>query len=95
LNGLRGVTVNFGFHRRSPVLGVDGGGIHSARQVFDEDVVTRRARTIGYAIDARKQRFPEEQAYVYQTFEKSESEYVWNDAARSDLKDYNLEDLSI
>ena len=89
------VTVNFGFHRRSSVLGVDGGGIHSARQVFDEEIVTRRARTIGYAIDARKQRFPDEQPYVYQPFESAGADYSWNDAARADLKDYNLEDLSI
>lgn len=89
------VTVNFGFHRRSSVLGVDGGGIHSARQVFDEEVVTRRSRTIGYAIDARKQRFPEEEPYCYQPLADKASEYVWNDAARADLKDYNLEDLSI
>jgi hypothetical protein len=89
------VTVNFGFHRRSSVLGVDGGGIHSARQVFDEEVVTRRSRTIGYAIDARKQRFPDEEPYCYQPLADKASEYVWNDAARADLKDYNLEDLSI
>lgn len=89
------ITVNFGFHRRSSVVGVCGGGIHSKQQVFDEDVVARRSRTIGYAIDARKQRFPDEQSYVYQPFEKSGIEYVWNDAARADLKDYNLEDLSI
>jgi len=89
------ITVNFGFHRRSSVVGVSGGGIHSKQQDFDEDVVARRSRTIGYAIDARKQRFPDEQSYVYQPFEKSGIEYVWNDAARADLKDYNLEDLSI
>ena len=89
------VTVNFGFHRRSSVLGVDGGGIHSARQVFDEEVVTRRSRTIGYAIDARKQRFPNEEPYCYQPLADKASEYVWDDAARADLKDYNLEDLSI
>jgi hypothetical protein len=77
------------------VVGVSGGGIHSKQQVFDEDVVARRSRTIGYAIDARKQHFPDEQSYVYQPFEKSGIEYVWNDAARADLKDYNLEDLSI
>ena len=89
------VTVNFGFHRRSSVLGVDGGGVHSKRQVFDEEIVARRSRTIGYAIEARKQRFPDEQPYVYQPFEEGGVSYIWNDAARDDLKDYNLEDLSI
>ena len=86
------VTVNFGFHRRSSVLGVDGGGIHSARQVFDEEVVTRRARTIGYAIDARKQRLMKQPLFTNRLTKSRD--YVWNDAARADLKDYNLEDLS-
>jgi ectoine hydroxylase-related dioxygenase (phytanoyl-CoA dioxygenase family) len=89
------VTVNFGFHRRSSVLGVAGGGVHSDSQVFDDEVIQRRSRTIGYAIEARKQRFPDEQAYVYQPFENAGSTYVWNEQARADLKDYNIDDLSI
>ncbi len=89
------VTVNFGFHRRSSVLGVAGGGVHSDSQVFDDEVIQRRSRTIGYAIEARKQRFPDEQAYVYQPFENAGSTYVWNERSRADLKDYNIDDLSI
>ena len=57
------ITVNFGFHKRSSVLGVMGGGIHSDAQVFDEEIVARRSRAIGYAVDARKQRFPDETPY--------------------------------
>ena len=89
------VTVNFGFHRRISVLGVAGGGVHSDSQVFDDEVIRRRSRTIGYAIEARKQRFTDEQAYVYQPFESAGAIYVWNEQSRADLKDYNIEDLSI
>lgn len=89
------VTVNFGFHKRSSVLGVMGGGIHSDAQVFDDEIVARRSRAIGYAIDARRQRFPEETPYQYQPFLASDSTYQWNDSARAALKDYNLDDLSI
>ena len=89
------ITVNFGFHKRASVLGVMGGGIHSDAQVFDEAIVARRSRAIAYAIDARKQRFPTETPYEYQPLSAAANDYQWNDAARADLKDYNLDDLSI
>jgi hypothetical protein len=89
------ITVNFGFHKRSSVLGVMGGGIHSDAQVFDEAIVARRSRAIGYAIDARKQRFPDETPYQYQPFLAAANDYRWDESARADLKDYNLDDLSI
>ena len=89
------VTVNFGFHRRSSVLGIMGAGIHSQAEVYDADVIEHRSRVIGYAIDARKQRFPEEESYQYRPFAESGKDYTWNDEARAGLKDYNLHDLSI
>ena len=89
------VTVNFGFHRRSSVFGVKGGGVHSDAQVFDDAIIARRSRALGYAIDARRQRFPNETPYSYQPFVKQGVEYLWNDQARSDMKDYNCDDLSI
>ena len=89
------VTVNFGFHKRSSVLGTQGGGVHSEAQVFDEEVIERRSRSIGYAIEARKQKYPNEEPYKYYPFEQSGKSFVWNDSAREDLRDYNLEDLSI
>ena len=89
------ITVNFGFHKRSSVLGVMGGGIHSDAQVFDEEIVDRRSRAIGYAIDARKQRFPDETPYHYQPLSAAANDYRWDEFARADLKDYNLDDLSI
>jgi len=89
------VTVNFGFHRRSSVLGVTAGGVHNARATYDEARIRERARLIAYAIDARSQRFPNETPYVYQPFVGQEDDYRWNDRARATLKDYNLLDLSI
>ena len=89
------VTVNFGFHKRSSVLGTKGGGIHSEAQVFDEETINRRSKSIGYAIEARKAKYKDEEPYVYKPFEASKTSYVWNENARKDLIDYNLEDLSI
>jgi len=89
------VTVNFGFHKRSSVLGTKGGGIHSEAQVFDEETINRRSKSIGYAIEARKAKYKDEEPYVYKPFKASKISYVWNENARKDLIDYNLEDLSI
>ena len=87
------VTVNMGFHRRKSVFGVEAGGIHNARAVYDEARIHERAKLIGYAIDARKKRFPNEKPFVYQP--QIGETYTWDAAAKASIKDYNLLDLSI
>jgi len=89
------VTVNFGFHRRASVLGVHGGGVHNAPATYDAGRIARRARMIGYAIDARRQRFREETPFVYRPHAEAGEVWRWNEAATGDIKDYNLLDLSI
>lgn len=89
------ITVNFGFHRRASVLGVQGAGMHSQAEVYDDALIEERSKVIGYGIDARRQRFPEETPYSYEPFQKKNKQYRWDDAARQDIKDYNLHDLSI
>jgi hypothetical protein len=89
------VTVNFGFHRRKSVLGVQGGGVHNAAAIYDADRIRERARLIGYGIDARRQRFPDEKPYAYKPHAEAGLSYRWDDAARAGIKDYNLLDLSI
>ena len=89
------VTVNMGFHRRLSVLGVKGGGVHNKAAVYDAERIARRARLIGYGIDARRQRFPDEVPFVYRPHAEAGLAYRCDDAARADIKDYNLLDLSI
>ena len=89
------VTVNFGFHRRSSVLDVLGGGVHNAPAVYDAAYIQARSRLIGYAIDARRQRFPDEPSYAYKPFVDAQEIYRWDAVAQADIKDYNLQDLSI
>ena len=89
------VTVNFGFHRRSSVLGVQGAGLYSASMFFDEAFIEERTKPLGYAIEARKQRFPEEVPYVYHPFLEAGKNFEWNEVSKTELKDYNLRDLSI
>jgi len=87
------VTLNFGFHRRRSVLGVRGGGVHNAPAVYDAERIERRARVLGLAIAARRQRFPAETPFAYQPH--AGESFVWDAAAKASLKDYNLLDLSI
>ena len=87
------VTLNMGFHRRRSVLGVQGGGMHNEAAVYDAERIHRRARLIGYGIDARRQRFPHETPYAYAPL--ADETYYWDAAAKADIADYNLFDLSI
>ncbi len=90
------VTLNFGFHRRRSVLGVETRGtVHAAAGVYDDARIRQRARLIGYGIDARRQRFAAEQPYVYRPHLASGETFRWDEAAQASLKDYNLLDLSI
>ncbi len=89
------ITINFGFHRRRSVLNVRT--VHGGQEVvYDEERVRERSRLIALAIDARHQRFPHEQRYVYQPFAGEENANRWSEATRAAiLKNYNLRDLSI
>ena len=89
------MTINFGFHRRKSVLGVTAGGIHNKAATYDADRIKERARLIGYGIDARRQRFPDETPYVYKPHADAGLSYRWDAAAKAGLRDYNLLDLSI
>ncbi|HBK09100.1 MAG TPA: phytanoyl-CoA dioxygenase [Acetobacteraceae bacterium] len=87
------VTLNFGFHRRRSVLGVMGGGVHNAAAVYDAGRIRERSAMIGYGIDARRQRFPEQTPYTYAPH--AGETYQWDEAAKAGIRDYNLLDLSI
>ena len=90
------VTLNFGFHRRRSVLGVETRGTaHASAGVYDEQRIHQRARLIGWGIDARRQRFPGETPFAYQPHAVAGESYRWDDASKAGIKDYNLLDLSI
>ena len=89
------VTVNFGFHRRASVLGVTTGGLHNAVAHYDDARIRTRSRLIGYAIDARGQRYPDETPYVYKPLADAGESCRWTEAAKAGVKDYNLLDLGL
>ncbi|MGI9524260.1 MAG: phytanoyl-CoA dioxygenase family protein [Hyphomicrobiaceae bacterium] len=89
------VTFNIGFHRRSSVLNVEGGGVHNDVSVYDADYIRERSRLIMYAIDARRQRYPSETSYDYAPLHDAADVYRWSSEIMPMLKDYNLQDLGI
>ncbi len=89
------VSITLGFHRRTSVLGVQGGGLHNVRAMYDDKRIRERSKMIGYGIDARRQRFPNEVPYVYRPLADSDEKIHWNDETRRAVRDYNLLDLSI
>lgn len=89
------MTINFGFHRRRSVLGVESGGVHNEVATYDEARIHERSKAIAYGIDARAQRFEDEEPYVYQPFAGREDEYRYGPETLEALRDYNRLDLGI
>ena len=59
------VTVNMGCLPYKSVLGARGGGIVSEEMTYAAAHIDKRSRVIGYAIDARRQKYPDEKSYEY------------------------------
>ena len=94
-NDLR-ISLTFGFHKRSSVIGQRGVLVASSDEVYDEARIFARSRMIQVAIDARAQRFPAETPFRYAPFAGLEDDYRWNDITRERVvRDYNLQDLGI
>jgi hypothetical protein len=89
------VSLTFGFHRRSSVLGQRGAIVVSSDEVYDEARIFERASVIQTAIDARAQHFPAERPFRYQPFAGLEDAFRWDEAGRKRLHDYSRKDLGI
>ena len=89
------VSVHFGFHRRKSVYGITSGGIHNPVSHYDDAYILRRSRMLMYAIDARRQRFPDETPFEYGPMADAKDAFRWTPAARADIRDYNLQDIGI
>ena len=75
------MTVNFGFHKKSSVLDVKGGGLHAKPKIYDEFHIKHRSRLIPYAINARKQKYIDETPYNYKPL--NNKVYIWNSKAKA------------
>ena len=87
------VTLVFGFHRRSSLLGVTRG---DPPVTYDAARIHERSRIIALAIDTRRQRFPDERSYRYQPLADELDDNRWNEAAReSILRNYDTNTMFI
>ena len=92
----RRITLNEGFFPRKRVLGVTARRLHGLVETYDQARIDERCRILLLAIDARRQRFPQEKAYVYRPLAGREDENRWSEAARETvLKNYNQLDMFI
>jgi hypothetical protein len=96
------VSITFGFHRRSSVLGVQGKLVvnSDSRQgpghIYDEQRIFERSAVVAVAIDARRQHWPDEAPYCYQPFAGLEDDFRFNDETfERVIRDYNTKDLAI
>ena len=90
------VSVGFGFHRRASVVGVNAKLLNGQTVDYDKARVQERSRMIAIAIDARAQRYPDEERYRYQPLAGLEAENRFNEETRERVvKNYNLRDLHI
>jgi hypothetical protein len=90
------ISLTFGFHRRSSVLGATGALSETQEVVYDEARIHKRSEVIGVAIDARASYYPDQPRFHYQPLAGEEDQLRFNDATwQRVIKDYNLNDLSI
>jgi hypothetical protein len=92
----RRITLNEGFFPRRRVLNVTTRRLTGAVQTYDQARIDARTRILKIAIDARRQRFPQEKSFVYQPLVGHEDENRWNETTRATvLKNYNQLDMFI
>lgn len=84
-----------GFHPRASVLGVAARGVDGAMQTYDKERVRRRSEILGYAIDARRQRFPDERQFSYRPHAQSGETFCWSEESRANIRDYQIGDMLI
>jgi ectoine hydroxylase-related dioxygenase (phytanoyl-CoA dioxygenase family) len=88
------VSLNFGFHRRSAIIGAKGKGLQT-EIAYDAEFVRKRSEMIGYAIDARRQYYPDQPHYDYQPHARNHETHRWSEAVRPGIDAYYTRDLNI
>jgi ectoine hydroxylase-related dioxygenase (phytanoyl-CoA dioxygenase family) len=79
-------TFQFGFNKRKTVSGLTtrGYGYQGRLVTYDDAYLHHRSKMIQWAIDARAQRYPDEQPYVYKPLEAEADSLRWDPRLRDD-----------
>ncbi|HYC46949.1 MAG TPA: phytanoyl-CoA dioxygenase family protein [Burkholderiales bacterium] len=91
------ISITYGFHRRSSVLGAKAALHMQAEGVtYDAQRIDTRSAVIALAIDARRRHYADEKPFSYRPFEGRESDYAFTPATfERVIRDYNINDLAI
>ena len=90
------VSLTFGFHRRSSVLGAKAALRAESDDVLDEERIFKRSSVVQVAIDARQQAYGHERRFEYKPFADMEDDFRFNEESfERVIKNYFLSDLSI
>jgi ectoine hydroxylase-related dioxygenase (phytanoyl-CoA dioxygenase family) len=90
------ISITFGFHRRSSVLGQRGALSMGAETVYDEARIEERSAVIQVGIDARAKHYPSEAPFTYEPFAGREDEFrLTPEVFDRVIRDYNTKDLAI
>ncbi len=90
------ISLTFGFHRRASVIGQKGALSVESNDTYDEGRIFDRSSVIQVAIDARRQRHPDETPFRYRPFADLEDEYRFSEETFNRvIRDYNVKDLAI
>ena len=86
----RRMTLLLGYHKRDSAIGAETTNVHAfvrtggpEKVKYDEERVLRRTRMIPLAIDARRQRYPDEEPYEYTGACLGDG--TWNEQARAEI----------
>ena len=86
----RRITMVLGFHKRDSAIGTSTTNVHAFKKpgiqkavTYSTDYVLRRARMIPLAIDARRQRFPDEEPFEYEGTYTGDA--TWNEQTRAEI----------
>ena len=88
-------SITYGFLPRDRVVGVTTKKLDGSLRTYDDRWVSERAGMIPLAVDARRQRYPDERNYRYQPTLGLEAENMWNEQARERIKTYHLQNVHI
>jgi len=91
------ISITIGFHRRKSVLGAKAALAVEGDDVrYDAQRIFERSSVIAVAIDARRQRHPEETPFFYKPFADRQDDFRFYDATfETVIRDYNTKDLAI
>lgn len=82
-------SITYGFLPRRGVAGITNRKLSGAEDTYTDERLHERSRMIPLSVDARHQRYPQEDVYSYAPFRGEEDDNRWNEDARQRIQNYS------